>query len=123
MGIQLQAKVSDYLDLVMTLIFAFGLTFQLPILLTLLAKVGMVTAKALGDMRRYAILGLFGVANVITPPDPFSMLSLAVPLVALYEISIFSVTMIERNTRKQEAGRPGLADEVPVAKTDAKTHV
>jgi sec-independent protein translocase protein TatC len=68
--------------------------------------VGMVTAKALRDMRRYAILGLFGVANVVTPPDAFSMLSLAVPLVALYEISIFSVMMIERNTKEQkEKGR------------------
>ena len=105
MGIQLQAKVSDYLDLVMTLIFAFGLTFQLPVVLSLLAKVGIVTARALRDMRRYAIVGLFGVAAIFTPPDAFSMLSLAVPLVALYEISILLVVLIERKRAKQDAAR------------------
>ena len=105
MGIQLQAKVSDYLDLVMTLIFAFGLTFQLPVLLSLLGKVGIVTVKALKDMRRYAYVGLFGVAAVFTPPDAFSMLCLAVPLVALYEVSVFCVMMIERGKAKEEAAR------------------
>jgi sec-independent protein translocase protein TatC len=105
MGIELQAKVSDYLDLVMTLMFAFGLTFQLPVLLSLLAKVGIVGAKALRDMRRYAIVGLFAVAAIFTPPDPFSMLCLALPLVALYEISVLSVVMIERGKAREDAAR------------------
>ncbi|MEO8300175.1 MAG: twin-arginine translocase subunit TatC [Rhizomicrobium sp.] len=87
-GIQLQAKVGKYRDLVMTLIFVFGLTFQLPIVQTLLAKNGVVSAKALRAMHRYAIVGLFAVPAVFTPPNAFSMLSSAVPLVMLYEVSI-----------------------------------
>ncbi|HEX2759634.1 MAG TPA: twin-arginine translocase subunit TatC [Rhizomicrobium sp.] len=105
MGIELQAKVSDYLGFVMTLIFAFGLTFQLPVLLSLLGKVGIVTSNGLREMRRYAIVGLFAVAAVFTPPDAISMLALAVPLVLLYEVSIFCVSMIERNRAKEDAAR------------------
>jgi sec-independent protein translocase protein TatC len=105
MGIELQAKVSEYLDLVMTLIIAFGLTFQLPVLLSLLGKVGIVTSQGLKSMRRFAIVGLFAVAAIFTPPDAVSMLSLAVPLVALYEVSILSVKMIERGRAKEEAAR------------------
>jgi sec-independent protein translocase protein TatC len=105
MGIELQAKVSDYLDMVMTLMFGFGLTFQLPVLLSLLGKVGIVTSAALKSMRRFAIVGLFGVAAIFTPPDAVSMLCLAVPLVLLYEISILSVTMIERGKAREDAAR------------------
>jgi sec-independent protein translocase protein TatC len=105
MGIELQAKVSDYLDFVMTLMFAFGLTFQLPVLLSLLGKVGIVTVKSLKEMRRYAYVGLFALAAIFTPPDAISMLSLAFPLVALYEVSVFSVMMIERNRAKEDAAR------------------
>ena len=105
MGIELQAKVSDWLDLVMTLIIAFGLTFQLPVLLSLLGKVGIVSSQSLKNMRKFAIVGLFAVAAIFTPPDAISMLSLAVPLVALYEVSVFSVLMIERGRAKDAAAR------------------
>ena len=105
MGIELQAKVGDYLDFVMTLMFAFGLTFQLPVLLSLLGRVGIVSVKALKDMRRYAYVGLFAVAAVFTPPDAISMMSLAVPLVALYEVSVISVMLIERKRAKEDAAR------------------
>jgi sec-independent protein translocase protein TatC len=105
MGIELQAKIGDYLDFVMTLIVAFGLTFQMPVLLSLLGKVGIVTSKALKDMRRYAYVGMFALAAVFTPPDAFSMMCLAVPLLALYEISIFSVRMIERTKAREELAR------------------
>jgi sec-independent protein translocase protein TatC len=103
LGIELQAKVSEYLDFVMTLIVAFGLTFQMPVLLSLLGRVGIVSAKWLSDVRRYAIVGIFALAAVITPPDLFSMISLAVPLVALYEVSILCVRLIERRRAADEA--------------------
>ena len=94
--IQLEAKVNEYLSLVMKLIFAFGLCFQLPLLLTLLARVGMVTAAGLAEKRKYAIVAAFIAAAILTPPDPISQISLAIPVVLLYEASIFAVRIVEK---------------------------
>ncbi len=105
LGIELQAKVSEYLDFVMTLMFAFGLCFQLPVLLGFLGRVGLVTSTQLRTMRRYAIVGLVGVAAVFTPPDPYSMLSLMIPLIGLYEVSIWWVKLIERRRAADDAAR------------------
>ena len=94
-GIELLPRVGEYLDLVMRLIMAFGITFQLPVLLTLLAKVGIVSSKGLGRFRRYAYVGMFVVAAVLAPPDVITQCGLALPLIALYEISIIAARMVE----------------------------
>ena len=99
--IELLPKVGEYLSLVMRLIFAFGISFELPVLMTLLAKVGIVTSAGLKKKRRYAIVAAFAVAAVLTPPDPLSQISLAIPIILLYEISIISARLIERKREKQ----------------------
>jgi sec-independent protein translocase protein TatC len=102
-AVQLAPRVGEYLTFVMTLIFAFGLCFELPVLLVLLGRVGIVSAKALASARRYAIVGIVALAAVVTPPDVFSQLSLSIPLIGLYEISILCVKIIERQRAKAEA--------------------
>jgi sec-independent protein translocase protein TatC len=97
MPIQLEAKVSEYLSLIMIFMIAFGLSFELPVLLILLATVGFVDSKYLSERRRYIIVIIFIVAAIITPPDPISQIGLAIPLTLLYEISILIIKYLEKN--------------------------
>jgi sec-independent protein translocase protein TatC len=100
--ISLLPKVSEYLSLIMTLIFSFGLVFQLPVITTLMARVGLLTSDGLREKRKWAIVIAFIVAAVLTPPDPVSQIGLAIPTILLYEVSIWSARMVER---KREAER------------------
>src|SRR5512132_1031051 len=115
--IQLEARVGEYLSLVMKLLFAFGLAFQLPVALTLMGRVGLISAEQLSKNRRFAIVGVYAGAAVITPPDIISQITLAIPILVLYEISIIAVRMVERRRAEaeaaeraaEEAGNAGLA--------------
>jgi sec-independent protein translocase protein TatC len=101
--IHLTARVSEYLSLIMALILGFGICFQLPVLLTLLARAGIITADGLKRYRRHAILGVFVVAAVLTPPDPISQISLAIPTILLYELSIYAVKLVEKKRAAAQA--------------------
>ena len=94
--IQLEAKVNEYLSLIMRLILAFGLCFQLPVALTLMARVGFVSSESLRKNRKYVIVGVFAVAAILTPPDPISQIGLGIPILLLYELSIIAVSFIEK---------------------------
>ncbi len=97
--IQLEAKVNEYLSLIMRLIFAFGISFQLPVLLSLLARVGFIDSEYLKKRRKYVIVIIFAVAAILTPPDPITQIGLGIPLLILYELSILSVKIIEKKRK------------------------
>jgi sec-independent protein translocase protein TatC len=104
-SIMLLPKVSEYLGLIMTLIFAFGLVFQLPVVTTLLARAGLATSEGLASKRKYAIVGAFIAAAVLTPPDPVSQIGLALPTIILYEIAIYCARLVERQRAAAKAER------------------
>ncbi len=94
-AIQLEAKVNEYLSLIMRLIFAFGISFQLPVILSLLARIGLIDSVYLKKRRKYVVVIIFTIAAILTPPDPITQIGLALPLLILYELSILTVKMIE----------------------------
>ena len=101
--IQLEAKVNEYLSLIMKLIFAFGLSFQLPVVLSLLARVGLINSLFLKQRRKFVIVIIFATAAILTPPDPITQIGLAIPLLILYELSILSVKLIENKNKEKNA--------------------
>ena len=102
-AIQLEAKVNEYLSLIMRLIFAFGISFQLPVILSLLARIGFIDSKFLKERRKYVVVIIFAAAALLTPPDPITQIGLAIPLLILYELSIFSVKIIEKKVQEKNA--------------------
>ena len=115
-AISLMPKVSEYLSLIMTLVFSFGLVFQLPVITTLLARVGLLTSAWLAQKRKFAIVFSFIVAAVLTPPDPMSQIGLAVPTILLYEISIYAARLVERQRARQAEEENAKSSDV--ARTD-----
>ena len=110
--IQHLPKVSEYLGLIMTLIFAFGMVFQLPVVTSLLVRAGLVSAETLAGKRKYAIVIAFAMAAVLTPPDPISQISLALPTLLLYEVAIHMGRLIERRRAEREAAAAAAGTEV-----------
>jgi len=103
LAIVMEPKVNEYLSLVMKLIFAFGLSFQLPVVLMLMARAGMVTSKGLAEKRKYAVVLTFATAALLTPPDVISQIGLGVPILLLYEISILGTKLVEKKRAEREA--------------------
>jgi len=102
LAIELEPKVDQYLSLVMRLVFGFGLSFELPVILTLLARVGIISVAGLRKNRRYAVVVAFIAAAILTPPDPISQLGLAIPIIVLYEISILCAVLVEKQRRERD---------------------
>lgn len=107
--IEMQTRVSEYLGLIMTLILAFGICFQLPVVLTLLARIELITSEQLGKGRKYAVVAILATSAFLTPPDPISQIGLSLPLYALYEFSILSVKWVERQRALKQAAEAAKA--------------